>query len=127
MKKSTLQQKARQNEISAEHNALVKKMIDSKRWTPAQIDSYLKVQLELPEYKRYIKGMNTRLASTGSRTMSIAKKMAEHDRKGEFAQACRLSKRYLDLRAEFIGLDEKINVYGLDMLKKAHAKKTSSR
>ncbi|MES3020474.1 MAG: hypothetical protein V4857_02705 [Pseudomonadota bacterium] len=114
--------RARTKELEAATKAAMKQMVDSKRWTQAQSDKFFDGQAQSPPFQQEIKALNKRHMAALGAGMETGTRIEAHARKGEFPQACRLIKSLLDSMAAFAEVDEKILLYGLEMVKKANAK-----
>lgn len=120
----TLKEKhdARKAELEAEIKSLMQKMVDSKRWTPAQRDGFFKEQRDSLAAQEEIKILNKRASGAFSAMMKAGTIMEENYRKGDFITACRQIRPSLEGATTFAEISERDLVYRLNLVKKAAAK-----
>lgn len=122
MKSIKDKQDARKVELEGEIKVLMKKMVDSKRWTQAQSDSFFKDQRDTPEVQEESKILNKRASGAMSTMMKAGTLLEEHHKKGDFIQACRQIKPYIDGATAFTEVNERDLLFRLNLVKKAYAR-----
>lgn len=113
---------ARKAELEAEMKALMKKMVDSKRWTQEQHDRFFKEQRETPEVQAEIAALNKRASGKLGAGLKAGTLIEEHARKGEFIQACQQIKPYRDAMSVIAEVGERDLTFRLSLVKKAYAR-----